>query len=186
MINIHAGIDSQELRNLQRLFSSLRSNTTKLTGKTSINVAGKVKQYIGSYASNEYYISSNEVTNAIKVLRGGVGQEASLHLRGRKFSLIRFYVNSSRTSPLQAGVLRGNSKVISRAFVMRASNGVQHVFFRKYTDSKLKNQLDVLRAVSIPEMAGTPRALEKIDRFMRAEIDRELSPGIENILRGVS
>lgn len=186
MINIQSETNSQELVNLQRLFSSFRDNSRKLTGRASINVAEKVKIYIGSYATKEYYITSNEVTSAIKVLRGGVGQEASLHLRGRKFSLIRFYVNSSRTSPLQAGVLRGNSKVIPRAFVMRASNGMQHVFFRKYTDSSLKNQLDVLRAVSIPQMAGTPRALEKINSFMRAEIDKELNPQINSILRGVS
>lgn len=186
MINIHSNINSQELNNLKNLFSNFRGNTQKITGQASKNVAERVKQYIGSYASKEYYITANEVTSAIKVLRGGTGQEASLHLRGRKFSLIRFYVNSSRTSPLQAGVLKGNSKVISRAFVIRASNGVQHVFFRKYTDSKLKNQLEVLRAVSIPEMAGTPRALEKIDSFMRAEIDRELNPQINSILRGVS
>ena len=86
-----------------------------MVGQASKNVAEKVKQYIGDYASREYYITANEVTNSIKV-KGGVGQESTLHLRGRKFSLIRFNVNASRTAPLQAGVLRGSSYSIPRAF----------------------------------------------------------------------
>lgn len=184
---ISSSFSSNELRNLQQVLRNFEKNRQKITGQASRNVAERVKQYIGNYASQEYYITANEVTSAIKVLRGGAGQEATIHLRGRKFSLIRFHVSASRTSPLQAGVLRGNSNVITRAFVMTSSkNGLQHVFRRTYEGKEFKNNLEVLRGVSIPQMAGTTRALDKINKFMRAEIDKELSPGIENILRGAS
>ena len=181
---IYSDTPKRLFQDFENRLKKIEKDLPKLTGRASVNVANRVKQYIGSYASKEYYITSNEVTSAIKVLRGGLGQEATLALRGRKFSLIRFHVSASKTSPLQAGVLRGSSHVIPRAFVMTAKNGMQHVFRRAYAGKESRNDLDVLRAVSIPQMAGTERALDKIDKFIRAEIDKELNPGIDNILRG--
>lgn len=182
---IYSDTPKKAFQDFENRLKTIEKELPKLTGKASVKVANRVKQYIGDYASKEYYITANEVTEAIKVLRGGIGQEATLQLRGRKFSLIRFNVSASRTSPLLAGVLRGNSKAIPRAFVaVSKKNGLQHVFMRSYAGKEFRNDLEVLRAVSIPQMAGTKRALDKIDKFMRTEIDKELSPGIENILRG--
>lgn len=185
--SIYSDAPKRLFNDLENRINSIEKDLPKITGQASRNVAERVKQYIGSYSSKEYYITANEVTSAIKVLRGGIGQEATLALRGRKFSLIRFNVTASKSSPLQAGVLRGSSHTISRAFVATSkSNSMQHVFRRSYAGKEFRNDLEVLRAVSIPQMAGTERALNKIEKFMRAEIDKELNPGIENILRGAS
>lgn len=183
--SIYSDAPKRLFNDLENKINSIEKGLPKITGQASRNVAERVKLYIGSYASKEYYITANEVTSAIKVLRGGIGQEATLALRGRKFSLIRFHVNASRTAPLQAGVLRGSSHTMPRAFVATSKkNGMQHVFKRAYAGKEFRNDLEVLRAVSIPQMAGTERALEKIEKFMRAEIDKELNPALENILRG--
>lgn len=183
--SIYSDTPKKLFNNLDSKIKNIEKDFPKITGQASINVAEKLKQFIGSYASKEYYITANEVTNAIRVLRGGIGKEATLHLRGRKFSLIRFNVSASKTSTLQAGVLRGGSHSISRAFVATSKkNGMQHVFRRAYAGKEFRNDLEVLRGPSIPQMAGTERALDKIEKFMRAEIDKELNPAIENILRG--
>lgn len=115
--SIYSDAPKRLFNDLENRINSIEKDLPKITGQASRNVAERVKQYIGSYASKEYYITANEVTSAIKVLRGGIGQEATLALRGRKFSLIRFHVNASRTAPLQAGVLRGSSHTMPRAFV---------------------------------------------------------------------
>lgn len=183
-MKITAGIDSNELRKLKNMFSRLESDTKKLSVEANNRVAERTKNFIGDYASKEYYIDKGVVTDAIKIFKASGSKEATLLLRGRKFSLIRFNVNSNRASTLQAGVIRGNSKPIKRAFVMKGKNGIPHVFFRKYSDSKLKNSLEVLRSISIPQMAGTERAIKKLEPFIQNEIENELNKRIDSMLRG--
>lgn len=183
-MKITARIPSNELKKMQSMFLRLESDTKKLAAQASNDVAEKVKDFIGDYASKEYYIDKNVVTDAIRIFKASGSKEASLLLRGRRFSLIRFNVSSSKSQTLQAGVIRGNQKAIPRAFVMKGKNEISHVFFRKYSSSKLKNALEVLRSVSIPQMVGTDRALKKLEPFMKSEIENELNKKIGNLLRG--
>lgn len=185
-MRITSKIKSEELKKIQNIFSNLESDTKKLTAQASNDVAEKVKDFIGDYASKEYYIDSGVVKDAITIFKASGSKEASLLLRGRKFSLVRFNVASSKSQTLQAGVIRGNQKAIPRAFIINGKNGIPQVFFRKYSSSKLKDALEVLRAVSIPQMAGTERAIEKLDSFMKKEVDNELNKKINTMLRGGS
>jgi len=189
MIRIHSGLDTAKLRRLQRMFAILGSDTEKITGQASRRVAMKVRDFIGDYTTQEYNIPKNDITKFIRIFRGGVGQEATLHLRGSKLSLNRFHTTASRTSTLRAGVIRGNATAIPRAFYKVGKSNNLHVFAVKKDaigtpKERDKSGLTVLRGPSIPQMAGTARAINKIDTFIRAEIDKELNPGLDRILRG--
>lgn len=185
-MRISARVQSNELRNLQNTFRNLERDTKKLTAESSNIVAEKTKDFIADYASKEYHITKSEVNDAIKIFKAQGSKEASLLLRGRRFSLMRFNVVTNKNSPLKAGVIQGNLKAIPRAFVMNGKNGIPQVFFRRYSSSKLKDAIDVLRAISIPQMAGTARAIDKLEVFMKKEIDNELNKRINDVLRGGS
>lgn len=82
--SIYSDAPKRLFNDLENRINSIEKDLPKITGQASRNVAERVKQYIGSYASKEYYITANEVTSAIKVLRGGIGQGATLALRKTK------------------------------------------------------------------------------------------------------
>ena len=192
MIRISSRVDSTELNRIQNLFRGLESETQKMSVEATNRVAENLKNFASEYASQEYYITKNEVASNINVLWASRNKaHATLLMRGRKFSLQRFTFTSSRTQTLQAGAIRGNLTPIKRAWTMTSSrNGEFHIFAVKKQfmddpiESRKKKNITVLRGVSIPQMLGTDRALEKFDIKVRSELERELGTGLDRILRG--
>lgn len=192
MIKISSREITEELEKTKKFFSSLESETQKMSVEATNKVAENLKDFASEYASKEYYITKNEVSENINILWANKNKShATLMLRGRKFSLQRFAFTSSKTQTLQAGALRGNLAPIKRAWTMTSSkNGEFHIFAvkKKFLDdpkeARKKENITVLRGVSIPQMLGTDRALEKFNKKVFSELERELGNGFDNVLRG--
>lgn len=192
MIRISSRIDSEELRRVRSLFGNLESETRKMSVEATNKVAENLKDFASQYASEEYYITKREVAENINIFWASKSKtHATLNLRGRKFSLQRFANSSSRTQTLNSGILRGNLAPIKRAWKMTSSrNGETHIFAVKKKflndpkEARKKENITVLRGVSIPEMLGTSRAVKKFDAKVKQELERELGEGFNRVLRG--
>lgn len=189
-IRISGSADSQKLQKIKKFFSGLEKETKEMSAEAINNVSKELQEHISNYASKEYYIDKKSVFEATKILWANKRKPwATIMLRGRKFSLRRFHLVSSKTAPLQVGVIRGRSSTIQRAWLMRSSKNAElHVFAvkkdRKDKPSRSKKDIEVLRGVSIPQMIGTERAMKSLNEKLVAEIDKEAERGLNRILGG--
>lgn len=148
---------------------------TKILEQTAI----KVKTKISESTSSKYYINAKDVNEAIKIIRPSK-ESVYLKVRGRRFSMSRFNVIHSRSSPLKVEVIRGQQKVLKRGYLAYGKHGIEHVFKRKYADGE-RYPIRVVRSLSIPQMLGSKEAIKTFEK----EAFKEIEDKMERILRGI-